>query len=204
MDNNTLILVLGVGVILLIGFAVWRSNKMQFKGKAGQIEAEMNTEAKPEPARAQPASAPAKQAGAQLEAESIDNSTVVTADPSKQHGSATMKVGGAISGSTVITTTGHVNIGQIVGAAAQPQQGATTPNRRTVTLPPDPSRTEVLDALTTHFSLSELETLCFDLRIDADSVAGADKVTKARNLVTYCERRQRFADLVAAIRAPRS
>jgi hypothetical protein len=199
MDNNTLILVLGVGVILLIGFAVWRSNKMQFKGKAGQIEAEMNTEAKPEPANA-----PAKQAGAQLEAGSIDNSTVVTADPSQQHGSATTKVGGAISGSTVITTTGHVNIGQIVGAAAQPQQGATTPNRRTVGLPPDPSRTEVLDALTTHFNLSELETLCFDLRIDADSVAGADKMTKARNLVTYCERRQRFADLVAAIRAPRS
>ena len=137
MDNNTLILVLGVGVILLIGFAVWRSNKMQFKGKAGQIEAEMNTEAKPEPARAQSATAPAKQPGAHLEAGSIDNSKVVNADPSQQKGSASVKVNGAISGSTVINTTGDVNIGQIVGAQAQTQQGATASTRRTVSLPPE-------------------------------------------------------------------
>ena len=49
------------------------------------------------------------------------------------------------------------------------------------------------------YSLSELRDLCFELNVDYDDLGGEGKAAKARELVTYCERRQMVAALVALI-----
>lgn len=76
--------------------------------------------------------------------------------------------------------------------------------------PPDPGEspfevnaTTLRDALAARFSLSEIETLCFDLGIDDEDVPGTTKSEKARELVRYMERRGRLSDLIAAIRKAR-
>ena len=52
--------------------------------------------------------------------------------------------------------------------------------------------------LTTHFNESELRDLCFDLRVDYDSLPGEGKGDKARELVAYLERRGRTSELLDA------
>jgi hypothetical protein len=42
--------------------------------------------------------------------------------------------------------------------------------------------------LSRHFNLEELRTICFDLNVDFDSLAGEEKVGKARELIAYLER----------------
>ena len=54
------------------------------------------------------------------------------------------------------------------------------------------------DILVTHFSDGELRDLCFDLGIDYESLPGEGKSAKARELVAYCQRRDRLAELEAA------
>jgi hypothetical protein len=57
-------------------------------------------------------------------------------------------------------------------------------------------RTKLRELLTNHFDDEELRTLCFDLGIDYDDLRGEGKASKARELVTYLERRGRIDDLV--------
>ncbi len=47
-----------------------------------------------------------------------------------------------------------------------------------------------------HFDIDELRTLCFELGIDYDSLRGESRDDKARELVTYLERRGRLDELV--------
>ncbi len=54
--------------------------------------------------------------------------------------------------------------------------------------------------LVTYFSDSEVRDLCFDLGIDYESLAGEGKAAKARELVAYCQRRDRLTELEAACR----
>ena len=65
------------------------------------------------------------------------------------------------------------------------------------------SRTQLRENLERTFSLEELATLCFDLGLDFESLPGSDKAGKARELVTYLERRGRIPDLIAVCRARR-
>ncbi len=57
--------------------------------------------------------------------------------------------------------------------------------------------------LNKHFSASELQTLCFALGIDYQDLEGSTRIDKARELVRYCERHNRIADLEAAIKETR-
>jgi len=59
---------------------------------------------------------------------------------------------------------------------------------------------EVLDQ---RFSLEELKTLCFDLRVDYEDLGGEGKGGKARELVAYMQRHSNLQGLVAAIRRAR-
>jgi hypothetical protein len=59
---------------------------------------------------------------------------------------------------------------------------------------------ELRDLVNKYFSDSELRDLCFELSIDYESLGGDNKPAKARELVTYCQRRDRLADLEAACR----
>jgi hypothetical protein len=56
------------------------------------------------------------------------------------------------------------------------------------------------DIIVTYFSDSELRDLCFDLGIDYESLPGEGKAAKARELVSYCQRHGRLAELEAACR----
>lgn len=60
-------------------------------------------------------------------------------------------------------------------------------------------RSELRKNLGDRFSESELRDLCFDLGIDYESLAGANKPDKARELVIHCERHDRLSDLVTAV-----
>jgi hypothetical protein len=57
--------------------------------------------------------------------------------------------------------------------------------------------------LTRLFDEEELETLCFDLRVDYESLPAQGKAAKARELVKLCERLGQMAILEAAIRRER-
>jgi len=56
--------------------------------------------------------------------------------------------------------------------------------------------TQLLQVLDERFSEGELQTLCFYLDIDYDSLSGEGKSGKARELVKYLRRRNRIDDLV--------
>jgi len=51
--------------------------------------------------------------------------------------------------------------------------------------------------LADYFNVEELRTLCFNLKIDYDDLIGEGKQGKARELVTFLDRRSRIAELVA-------
>ena len=57
-------------------------------------------------------------------------------------------------------------------------------------------RAELRQILIKSFSDEELRTICFDMDIDYDSLPALGKANKARELVAYCERRQRLSALI--------
>lgn len=64
-------------------------------------------------------------------------------------------------------------------------------------------RQKLFTALITYFDAAELETLCFELGVDYDSLAGEEKESKARELITWLERHGDVMILVEAIRRRR-
>lgn len=62
-------------------------------------------------------------------------------------------------------------------------------------MPDSTDRVKLRQILTEHFDEGELRTLCFDLRIDYQSLPGEGKADKARELVAYCDRHERIAEL---------
>lgn len=61
----------------------------------------------------------------------------------------------------------------------------------------------VYQVLYERFNLSELKTLCFNLDVAYEDLGGSGKSGKVRELIQYLERRNRLADLEAAVRAQR-
>jgi hypothetical protein len=57
---------------------------------------------------------------------------------------------------------------------------------------------QLRDFIVAHFNDNEVRDLCFDLGIDYESLPGEGKAAKARELVAYCQRRNRLAELEAA------
>lgn len=64
-------------------------------------------------------------------------------------------------------------------------------------------REKLRNILVKYFNESELRDLCFQLEIDHETLGGEGHTDKARELVTYCERRGRLPDLWAACRKAR-
>jgi hypothetical protein len=62
---------------------------------------------------------------------------------------------------------------------------------------------ELRSLLIESFDLEELHSLCFDLGINFDSLAGSTIDSKARELIAYCQRHLRLPDLLAACRQHR-
>lgn len=53
------------------------------------------------------------------------------------------------------------------------------------------------------FSESDLRTVCFDLGFDYDDLPDSGKANKSREIVRYCEQRERLDDLMEVIRTSR-
>ena len=56
-------------------------------------------------------------------------------------------------------------------------------------------RVQLVKFIRDKFSDSELRDLCFELHIDYESLPGEGKAAKARELVSFCERRDRLPEL---------
>lgn len=78
--------------------------------------------------------------------------------------------------------------------------------------PPDPPATRdaqevapvrLLALLDSAFDANELADLCFELGVDFENLAGGTKKSKARELILYCQRRARYAELVRRVRDAR-
>jgi DNA-binding LacI/PurR family transcriptional regulator len=61
-------------------------------------------------------------------------------------------------------------------------------------------RFELLETLRNYFDDSELRDICFSLNVDYQSLPGASKGDKARELITFLERRERISELVETCR----
>jgi hypothetical protein len=59
------------------------------------------------------------------------------------------------------------------------------------------------DKLVQHFSLAELDDLCFKVGVDEEEIPGRTRPEKAREMVQYFRRRNRLPELLAACRAER-
>lgn len=63
---------------------------------------------------------------------------------------------------------------------------------------PAENKRQLRDALSAAFNADELKTLCVDLRVDYDNLAGNNKAGRIRELVDLLDREDRISDLVEA------
>jgi tetratricopeptide (TPR) repeat protein len=63
--------------------------------------------------------------------------------------------------------------------------------------------TQLREGMCAAFSGGEVQTICFDLGIDYDSLSGNNKIEKIRELIAYCERRGILEDLEGYCRLER-
>jgi hypothetical protein len=63
--------------------------------------------------------------------------------------------------------------------------------------------THLRQSLTERFDDNELRSLCFDLRIDYDSLGGEGKAGKAREILAYLDRHERIPELINIVRRQR-
>jgi formylglycine-generating enzyme required for sulfatase activity len=78
--------------------------------------------------------------------------------------------------------------------------GAQVLDTPTEVVPEQIDRAKLRCNLRRYFDESELRDLCFDLKVDYDSLRGDGKGDRARELVAYMERRGRISELVEACR----
>ena len=66
-----------------------------------------------------------------------------------------------------------------------------------------PQLVELNSKMNQVFSLDEIESLCFDMGIDFESLGGEGRGAKIRELIEFCRRRGRDEELVAKVRVER-
>ncbi len=64
-------------------------------------------------------------------------------------------------------------------------------------------RAKLRNLIEAHFNQEELKTLCFDLKIDYDSLSGDNKSAKTRELIQLCQREKRIDELLQYCRTTR-
>lgn len=87
-----------------------------------------------------------------------------------------------------------IDVANILFQRRLPQKGASllTTERRTLHA-----------ILATRFSLDELKTLCFNIRVDFENLSGEGRASKARSLIEYLERRREVPCLIEELRSMR-
>lgn len=98
------------------------------------------------------------------------------------------------------TATG-TGIAQVVGsgkATVKVSPGGSLPRQLTLA-----SRTSLRQNLERLFSVSELQTICFDMGIEFENLPGATRSDKVRALIELCERTERVEELLVRCRTER-
>ena len=91
-----------------------------------------------------------------------------------------------------------VGDGNVIGSNNQVAVGQPTASTPTSSSPGLPDRLKLLSLLKQHFSLDELNTLCFAVEVNYDELSGVGVSGKARELIGYCERHLCLPKLVTA------
>lgn len=60
------------------------------------------------------------------------------------------------------------------------------------------TQTQLLLKIQQFFNLSELQTLCFNLKIDFEDISGSTKTDKIRELIKHCQRQNLLEELLTA------
>jgi tetratricopeptide (TPR) repeat protein len=93
------------------------------------------------------------------------------------------------------TTFGSNQTGPSTSKLSQPASTTVQPDESTDTM--------MRRVLVQRFSFEELRTLCTDLRVNFNDLAGEGQEAKARELIAYLERRERLGELLKYIRQHR-
>ena len=72
-----------------------------------------------------------------------------------------------------------------------------------MTPPETINQRKLRQALVEAFNESELQTLCFDLKLDYEALPPGSKLDKARELVALCLREERIAELISLCESAR-
>ncbi len=171
MDSGNIVwLILGIGVLALLTYIVYKNRALKGKINIGPVSAELESNnasemlAKNSTNDVKPAEiSNTATTGRSLETAMIDN----TVDSSIHNAADAMGVKATIQ--QFITLTGSFD------------------------------SKALRDFIATHFNLEEIASLCADIDVDKDSIPGQSKEAKARELVQFCERRGILAMLTAAV-----
>ncbi len=90
----------------------------------------------------------------------------------------------------------------VQSAQPEPNDGAPVMALQTEKFEPTHLK-QFLDLLDEHFNLEEFRTLCLTLDVKYDNLGGEGKIHKARELLTYLERRGRLFELVRLVKKER-
>jgi len=90
-------------------------------------------------------------------------------------------------------------------ASSQDTRGAAEFHHISATraITPSPEAARLHDILTTHFDLEELRTLCFQLGVNYDFLAGEELRGKARELLLHLQRQDALSELTAWLQRER-
>ena len=173
MDSGNIVwLILGIGVLALLAYIVYKNRALKGKINAGPVSAEIESNTALEPT--------AKIAANNIKTSQITN--IATA------GSAVVNAAGDITDSSIHNSAGAAGAASVKATIQQ------------FIAPTGSFDSKALrDFIATHFNLEEIASLCADIDVDKDSIPGQSKEAKARELVQFCERRGILAMLTAAV-----
>ncbi len=115
----------------------------------------------------------------------LGNASIPSVAPSAPPGSITV-----IGDGNVVGNNNQVSINKPATANPPPATPSGLPDRA--------QALRLLTLLTQHFSLDELNTLCFAVGVNFDELPGAGLTGKARELLSYCERHACMPALINA------
>lgn len=130
------------------------------------------------------------------------NSSGAAGNGAAGNGAISINIGGNVMGQVAV---GHqaLQIGPVNGPGSEPRTSGHSPVPRTNGARAGIDLVRLLALLRNLFDEGELRDLFFELQVDYDALGGRSPHDKARELITYLDRRDRLGPLLAAMRAKR-
>ncbi len=172
-SGNLVLLILGIGLLALIAYLIYKNRAIKGNFKVGPISAELESnqtlQAPPKPTPVDP----------------ITQSKVGPITVGTNTAAANIIVENAIHPTDAQASAGATQVKASIQQFISPSGNFNSKALR--------------DFIAEHFNLEEMAGLAADIEIDFDSIPGQGKEAKARELVQYCERRSKLALLAAAV-----